>query len=620
MTIFEENLIVLKNTHADLYECIIHRTPSVSTVMVGDAYDGERFLALEYGQEAIALNSMYHPQHAAERYAAQFMELPESTTLLLFGLGDGQVVRRVLSDQCPVRVCIVYEPSVDILIAVLEQYDLRDILASSDLELIVQGMNEQMAETILQSRVNYMNWKTFAIISMPVYDHVFPEELQVCYEWYHSCLLVGKGSMTTVIDFAKSGLRNGIKAQKWMIESYAADQLVGRFPEDIPCIVVAGGPSLKKNVQYLREAKGKACIIAVDSVLKYLLDQGIVPDYTCTVDAEKSAVYFEDDRLKGIPVFLSTISSSPMLETLKEFRPIYFMNTISYYDILMKKSGHSFLSFDGGGSVATVVFRLALELQFHTIIIVGQDLAYTNMESHAGTGKVTEDELMRYTMYDVEGYYGDVVSAPGDFKLYIDWYRRIIPMYADTHTIINATEGGAKLQGAIQLPLKDAIDRYCTGSIDCEAMIADLPKLWGTKEKKQEYYLYLRQGFQILKNMNRLIKEGIANVDRALTLARRGSYSEKEFSSIENKVNHILNEIMSYDLYEMMLERAAASNIDMADGLDENKDDSNEERIYLYQMIHEHMKEVGLALEEAIPMWEESIKDLEKMVDDLDHS
>ena len=185
-------------------------------------------------------------------------------------------------------------------------------------------------------------------------------------------------------------------------------------------------------------------------------------------------------------------------------------------------------------------------------------------------------------------------------------------MYADTHTIINATEGGAKLQGAIQLPLKDAIDRYCTGSIDCEAMIADLPKLWGTKEKKQEYYLYLRQGFQILKNMNRLIKEGIANVDRALTLARRGSYSEKEFSSIENKVNHILNEIMSYDLYEMMLERAAASNIDMADGLDERKGDSNEERIHLYEMTLRHIEEVQIAIQEAYPLWEQSLDELKE--------
>ena len=401
------------------------------------------------------------------------------------------------------------------------------------------------------------------------------------------------------------------------MNSYAVDEMVGRFPEDIPCILVANGPSLEKNVKYLHEAKGKSCIFAVDSALKYLLDQGIRPDYTCTVDAEKSAIHFQDERIKGLPVFLSTISSASMLEALDVFEPLYFMNTASYYDYLISKTGHHFLNLDVGGSVATVLFLLAIELGFRTIIIIGQDLAFTNMEFHAGRGKATEEDLMRYTLYEVEGYYGDKVWASGDFRLYIDWYARTIEQFSKNHTIINATEGGAKLAGAVQMPFQEAVMKYCTHEFDCDKVWQSLPRLWETEDARKEYYQDLKEGLRDLKNMKRLVDEAIMSSDRALKLAQRANYSESEFAQIERRIDHLLNEIESMKLYEMMLERAAETNINMADGLDEKEEDSLKMRIHLYHMIHEHMKEIGLALEEAIPMWEESLRTLEKMANGL---
>lgn len=47
---------------------------------------------------------------------------------------------------------------------------------------------------------------------------------------------------------------------------------------DTTGIVVAAGPSLNKNINELKKAKGKSLIIAVDTALKPLLRAGIVPD------------------------------------------------------------------------------------------------------------------------------------------------------------------------------------------------------------------------------------------------------------------------------------------------------------------------------------------------------
>ena len=612
MTIYETNMNILKQYHFDIYEGIGKNSGS-DQIMVGDAYNGGRFLAISDGYNVIALSSMYNPQHAADRYMIPFEKLPDSTTLFLFGFGDGEVVRRVLVDHCPVHQCIVYEPSMDIFLATVSNYDLQDLLCSDKLRIIVSGINQDQTEMILNEYVNFMNWPTFAIASLPVYSRIFSEEYEQCCTWYQDCILSCQGIRNASMVFAKSGLRNEINAQRWLIDSYAVDDMVGSFPKELPCILVASGPSLEKNVQYLQRAKGKACIMAVDSAMKYLLDHGIMPDFTCTIDADKSAAYFDDDRMKGIPVFLTTVSNSLMLETLSDFVPIYFNNSIDYYNRLIGKAGHSFLDFDGGGSVATFLFRLALELKFRTIILIGQDLAYTNLQSHADTDKVTEVEITRYSMYEVEGYYGETVYTPGDLKIYLDWYRRIIPMYADDRTIINATEGGAKIAGAIQMPFSEAIDRYCVSEYDCADIYKNRPRIWNTLEEKKEYYQYLVNGMRSLKNVRRILSEAIHQIERIFVLLNRNNYSESEFMEIESKVDRMISEIFNSELYEMLNERAAVSNIAMSDGLDENSDDLNDERIHLYKITYDHLQELTTAVEEAIPLWEHSLGELDSI-------
>ena len=61
------------------------------------------------------------------------------------------------------------------------------------------------------------------------------------------------------------------------------------IPKDISAIVIAAGPSLNKNIKELKRAKGKAFLIAVDTAVKRLLKEGIVPDMYATLDGMKTA-------------------------------------------------------------------------------------------------------------------------------------------------------------------------------------------------------------------------------------------------------------------------------------------------------------------------------------------
>ena len=105
-----------------------------------------------------------------------------------------------------------------------------------------------------------------------------------------------------------------------------------------------------------------------------------------------------------------------------------------------------------------------------TIILVGQDLAYTNNKSHAdGTFQeiMKEENTSRFMM--VEGNFEDKVPTRPDFKLFLDWYNMYIEGckgYRGNFRVINATEGGAKIQNTEIMTLREAIDRECTKEVD----------------------------------------------------------------------------------------------------------------------------------------------------------
>ena len=59
------------------------------------------------------------------------------------------------------------------------------------------------------------------------------------------------------------------------------------IPREMPAIIVSAGPSLNENIEELKKAKNKAFIIAVDTAMKPLLRNGIIPDMYAIIDGTK---------------------------------------------------------------------------------------------------------------------------------------------------------------------------------------------------------------------------------------------------------------------------------------------------------------------------------------------
>lgn len=609
MSIYEQNLAVLQETRVDLYGKWIDAQENIegeaipySSLYMGDALDGEKFLAVVDENNIVPLASTYCPAHAAERYAAQYEKNWEEETLLLFGIGNIEIVKQILKEDSPIDKCIVYEPSFSIFKKILEEYELDEILRNPRLIIMVAGINGDDLENVLYGMLNYDNWRYLYLTSMPNYDRLFAEEWKAIEEIAKGVALNKKAELRSLSIFAKSGMENEIKAFYWMLDGKAIDSMVNVFPKEMPCIVVAAGPSLEKNVEVLRQAKGKAFIICVDTAVTFLLERGIVPDMTCTVDPQKGLSYFTRPESSKIPIAVSTDSDYRILEAMQEdVKPFYFSTTNDYCQRLYQEKGWTVEYFDGGGSVGTVCFSIGIRLGFKTIILIGQDLAFTDKKSHAGTGAFGEQDMI-YGMLMVDGYYGDKVLTRMDFKHYIDWYNMTIPQLDDIE-VINATEGGARLNGARQMPLQEAVDVYCKGEWDVETLIESVPEVWKTREEKQEYYEELKSKYQFYLGFKRRLTDAIEAAKRGIVLLQRGTYQGKELQKIDKQLKQITKEIEEKEELMILVKRTVEQFVTINDDLLEEEEKLELEGIRLYKKMQDYMQDLMDALKELLPLW-----------------
>ena len=94
---------------------------------------------------------------------------------------------------------------------------------------------------------------------------------------------------------------------------------------------------------------------------------------------------------------------------------------------------------------------------FETVILVGQDLAYTDDKSHAdGTFRETMPKENTESMIRVKGNYQDTVPTLTNLKIYLEWFADYIKGAKErgNFRVINATEGGAYIEGTELMTLK----------------------------------------------------------------------------------------------------------------------------------------------------------------------
>lgn len=290
--------------------------------------------------------------------------------------------------------------------------------------------------------------------------------------------------------------------------------------DQVPGFIISAGPSLEKNVHLLKEAEGKALLLATAPVVKILLAYDIQPDLVISVDfAEGNSIHFEGLwGGQGIPLIYPIRLASKIV---RDFQGD--MLAIQDEGVWLSRNWEEKGSLATSGSVAGWALKAIIRLGCDPIIFVGQDLSYsdkTHVEGSARSRKLDPASLGE-RLYWAQGVFGEQVLTSERFIAFLHDIEDTIAQHK--RKFINATASGLRIQGTEEISLEECIRKYCrrrihapavvkrAGSlekVDFEGLLKDLEAK--SEEIKGTLNLCLK-GFKILKVMEKRLKKGRLN-------------------------------------------------------------------------------------------------------------
>lgn len=490
MTIYEKNMQAIREHHVRLHEYLETAQPEQSVEIRYEAAEDEMLYPIvTKGGLEYRLNSKYNPKEASMQYVSQFEKEDSYSVFFLLGFGDGRSIEALAQTLDETMTLIVYEPSVAIFQKTLETFDYTELLKKKNVYLIVES--ENMLQEYLESGISFNNIRMLRLGILPNYDSIYPKECKHMLETMIYFMNKTKIYRNTIYNFREEFAAHALSNMYdylWQTDThYLKERLAEEDLSDVPAIIVAAGPSLNKNVQELKRAKGKALILVVDAALRAVVNAGITPDLGITIDARVPERFFEGINISAFPFVFEAISKEDIVRqhTGKHFYDDFPCNIIA--KIVMEKKKYCLEEIPTGGSISTSAFSLVKALGFKKIVFIGQDLAFTGGQTYNSGLKMEQKEDEQYqkkrVIVQVKGNDGTMLDTDYQMDMYRKWIENEILKLPEDITVINATEGGAKIEGAKVMTLKEVIDS-CTKEIDFEKLLQEVPLAFSEEERQ----------------------------------------------------------------------------------------------------------------------------------------
>ena len=601
--IYEKNLRIIKDRDMRFYQAIVDYEDMWDTelAVAESAKNGDTVVMYYREGRGYYLNSRYNPGAEAEKFMADCYDVLEQCFITLYGFGNGAFAREFLHRNQKNTGCFVYEPCADIFMRVLHDIDITDLLASDRFFLAVDGLNQDQFGLWLQDYFSIFNEGKNKYLITPIYKKLFPEQI----EFYHSVITDKftnyRMQQNTVMDLGKRFAYTSIQNMRFLPGCRAGISYVDAFPAELPVIIVAAGPSLEKNVELLREAKGKAFILVVDSAIRTVMKRGIKPDAVITVDNNKELHNFEAEGLSDVVMLADMGASTDALDMVKPKDLIFYTSDFLVWDRLFREQGSEIRSLFSGGSVALAAMALAVEWGFKKIIMIGQDLALTSGKQYADGDKLTGNEHFRGNLVTIKDIYGEDVLTKMDYFMFIKNIEDLAYEYPDVD-FIDATEGGAFKKNTRIMTLRDAIDEYCKVACDVEGILRSKERLFRDKSVIIDTLNGMRDHINAIGDEMAGMSLDCARAAKMLIDKR---INKQELKAINAKMAKLDEKFMNMEEQILFTKVVAQADYDFISTVHEEKKDELEESIRLYQNSSKYYRGIADAVPEIHAMIDE---------------
>ncbi len=535
-TKFEHNLAVLRRHQPDIVDDLLKRFASsndlADQIAVVESKTGDPVLKYK----DVLLHSLYAPVKEAQKFVSG-LELNPNINVVLMGVGMGYHLEQIIERSRKRDMILVIEKSIGIFKHFLANRNIDNLYGKCKIYFCV-GKNPMDIFRALQGCALTIFANGITAVKHPAsikIDPVYYEQVEVkirdIFQWARVNTL---SQINASNDYADNIFSN----MPVYLKMPGIKRLFGKF-EGFPGIIVSAGPSLIKNIRYLKEAQGRAIIISVDTALRVLLNHGIEPDIVVSIDyTAHNARYFDGISNNN---YALVIDPEVYPSIIKRHDGPKFMISLPGKSLCdwLSDNVENKGEMDKGLSVAHTAFLLALRLGLTPVGFVGQDLSFPGNMTHVrGSAMVRKnhiDENHKETV-KVKDIFGGIVSTSTSMQVFLNHFEDLL----DKHKMecYDLTEGGARIVGANPMPLKEYI-------------VTKLKKRVDTKE-------IIREACDIPVKYDR--KKLFRVIDKSVDGLNRVSSSCKNTEKVLNKIDKRINQnAMNYNLRSLFKQWAGAS-------------------------------------------------------------
>lgn len=558
----QKNLQALSIKNLALAQKLLNYQPS--GLKFDQAQSGDYNLVIN----GVPIHDTKDPQQEAKLIFGEEEE-DEKCLRLVFGLGLGYLFKRTyISSKSTI---IVFEPSLDILKTTLEVVDFSPEISDPRVFVITE------LEEIRPIFLKYL-YSGVSILHLSIYKQMFPELYDRVYFELNQFYLDQKTNMTRSEKIANKIVENIPHIDNLPSITVLKDIFISKT-----VLIVGAGPSLNKSIDIIQQHRSKFIIISIGRAFKALLLSNIIPDFVITIDIWSTPTQIESSQeIKSkINLILQPSIDINFFKEKTNLTFIYYPSPDYISEWLANKKQAQTLT--QAGSVSLCAFYTALEFGAQTIILIGQDLAYSEGNIYASHTSVEEIKYIENDNNELSFYLekegsneilnkGKLLSKNDYVKSLVNYHKDFIkvagqkgenlltsPGYASFITqysqiakellikkpfikLINASVGGAYINGFEHKSLDQCIDTLPVNEMDINTLI--LQYCSDEKEKENNNLkLSLNKLITDLKNLiidaekvikdsNKLLKE----IKRTKTLSNKAIESYKKLQKYNQKV------------------------------------------------------------------------------------
>ncbi|HLP83491.1 MAG TPA: 6-hydroxymethylpterin diphosphokinase MptE-like protein [Phycisphaerales bacterium] len=483
MVTLERNLRLMQ-MRSSLAAKVIAETPASEHARIVVATDGSVTGTLVVNGVERQLASARGPRLEATRLA-DTVNLKESALVAVRGFGVGTHIELLSERMGRSGVVVCFEPDVALLRAVLERVDFTAMFSRFNVVIVTSADDTGAMSDALHGL------EGLVAAGVAIVDHPpSRSRLGSASETFAKTLLTVVQAARTNVVTTLVQVEQTMMNYMGNVRAYATcpgindlrDAAKGRA-----AVVVAAGPSLRKNVHLLKDAsvRARVVVVAVQTVLKQLLAMGIKPDFVCALDYHEISTRFYEgltaEDVEGVTLVVEPKASPAILRA--------FPGAIRCVgdDVLNKMLGTTLTQLHdelpNGATVAHLCYYLARYIGCEPVALIGQDLGFTDHQYYspgAAIHQVWANELgefrtletmeferimrMRGWLRKLEGADGRTIFSDEQMHTYLLQFERDFLRDSQRQlTVIDATEGGVRKQHTTVMALAEFLRTHAQG-------------------------------------------------------------------------------------------------------------------------------------------------------------